>query len=107
MIFVWWKIISFNSFYNRQEYREQHLSSTVESEGLSAGAYPQHRLSGLEMTDQMKRSQSDAVAREDIHSPILQHYRTASNGSNKVFATHSRNSSIDKRYILFIDTRVS
>lgn len=90
-------LTSGDPLFKPQEYREQILSSTVDSEGLSAGAFPQNRLSGLEMTDQMKRSQSDAVAREDIHSPILQHYRTASNGSNKVFSTHSRNSSIDKR----------
>ena len=86
----------------RQEYREQPVSSSnVDTDGLSAGAYPQHRLSGLEMTDQMKRSQSDAVARDDVQSPVLlQHYRSSSNGSN-VFAhqaTHSRNSSVDKRY---------
>ncbi|XP_066916687.1 early estrogen-induced gene 1 protein-like [Clytia hemisphaerica] len=90
------KLVSGDPLFKAQEYREQHASSTLEPESVSAGAYPQHRLSGLEMTDQMKRSQSDAVAREDVHSPVLQHYRTASNGSN-VFATHSRNSSIDKR----------
>jgi len=91
-------LTSGDPLFKPQEYREQPVSSSgnVDSAGMSAGAYPQHRLSGLEVTDQMKRSQSDAVARDDATSPVLlQHYRTTSNGSN-VFA-HSRNSSIDKR----------
>lgn len=62
----------------------------------SAGAACTVRHS-LEITDQMKRLESDAVARDDLQSPVLQHYRKASNGSNKIFATHSRNSSLDKR----------
>lgn len=94
-------LTSGDPLFKPQEYREQPVSSSnVDTDGLSAGAYPQHRLSGLEMTDQMKRSQSDAVARDDVQSPVLlQHYRSSSNGSN-VFAhqaTHSRNSSVDKR----------
>lgn len=62
---------------------------------MSAGAYSVRN--SLELTDQMKRSASDAVARDDSQSPILQHYRKASSGSNKIFATHSRNSSIEIR----------
>lgn len=83
---------------------DQLLAGSVESSQIptdsqgSAGTYPTARSSIIIESEELKRSQSDCITKPGSSSPSFQHSRSSSSGSTKLHATHSRNSSVDKRF---------